>query len=164
MPDRYLLPLTMVTAGGAAIVGGVFLAFSTFVMTGIRALPPGPGLTAMQSINRAAPTPVFMLALLGTAAASLVLGLSSLFDLAEPAAVHRVIGSALYLLAIALTIVYHIPRNNALDTVDPAAPDAARRWAEYAPGWVSWNHLRTIAAIAGAAILILAVRVGERMA
>ena len=59
--------LTVVTAVACGLVGGVFFAFSTFVMRGLRDAPPEAGLRAMQSINRAAPTPLFMLAFIGTA-------------------------------------------------------------------------------------------------
>jgi uncharacterized membrane protein len=163
MPNRFLLPLTMISAGGAAVVGGVFFAFSTFVMQALRRLPPAQGLAAMQSVNRAAPAPLFMLALFGTALTCVALGVAALRETGEPAAVHRLVGSALYLVAVVLTIVYHIPRNNALDTVDPTGADAAQRWRAYLPGWTAWNHVRTIASLAGATALILAIRVGERM-
>ena len=60
---------TLVTAGGCALVGGVFFAFSSFVMDGLGRLPDAQGTAAMQSINRSAVTPAFMAALFGTGAA-----------------------------------------------------------------------------------------------
>ncbi len=56
--------LAAVAAVGAATIGGVFFAFSTFVMRALRDLEPRQGLTAMQAINRAAPNPLFMTAAL----------------------------------------------------------------------------------------------------
>ena len=94
----------------------------------------------MQSINRAAPTPLFMLALFGTAVACVVLGVWSLLDLDRDGAWLVVAGCALYLVTIVVTGVYHVPRNNALlATDDPSA------WTAYAGPWVAWNHLRTLA-------------------
>jgi uncharacterized membrane protein len=46
-----LTALTFVAALGAALNGGVFFAFSTFVMSGLARLRPADGIAAMQSIN-----------------------------------------------------------------------------------------------------------------
>lgn len=59
--------LVLVAAVGAGLTAGVFLAFSSFVMTGLGRAPAPVGVRAMQEINRAAPNPVFMLTLFGTA-------------------------------------------------------------------------------------------------
>jgi uncharacterized membrane protein len=61
----------------------------------------------------------------------------------------RLTGAALYLVAFGITVGYHIPRNNALDTVDVGSATAAQFWADYYEGWVRWNHARSAAAIAG---------------
>jgi len=61
--------LTGVAALGSATVGGVFYGFSTFIMRGLRQLPPASGAAAMQQINIAAVRPGLMAALFGTAAA-----------------------------------------------------------------------------------------------
>jgi uncharacterized membrane protein len=144
--------LTVVTAVACGLVGGVFFAFSTFVMRGLRDAPDEVGLAAMQSINRAAPTPLFMLALMGTAVACVVLGVWSLLDLDRDGAGLRVAGSALYLVTLVVTGVYHVPRNNALATAtDPIA------WTAYAGPWVSWNHVRTFASLGAAALLTISL-------
>ena len=67
--------LTLVAAVGSGLVAGVFFAFSSFVMPALRRLPDEQGISAMQSINKAAPTPVFMSALFGSAAVSLAVGI-----------------------------------------------------------------------------------------
>jgi uncharacterized membrane protein len=70
-------------------------------------------------------------------------------------------GSAVYLLGtIGLTITYHVPRNNALAALSPQRPEAADGWARYVTGWTRWNHLRAAAALAAAALLTLALRIG----
>ncbi|CAI7973531.1 DUF1772 domain-containing protein [Parafrankia sp. BMG5.11] len=162
MTERVLAPLTVVSAVGSGIVGGVFFAFSVFVMRALDGLPPAQGLQAMQGINRWAPTGWFMTALLGTALTCAVLGVSAALDLDRPGAALRLVGSVLYLVAIVVTIFYHVPRNDALAGVSPDGVDAARRWAEYLPGWTAWNHVRTITSIAAAATLTVAARVVEQ--
>ena len=57
-----------------------------------------------------------------------------------------------------LTIVYHVPRNDALALVDPSSPGAARAWAHYLQPWTAWNHVRTVTALAGTTAFILALR------
>ena len=82
----------------------------------------------MQSINAAAPTPLFLVTLLGTALVSVVLGISSLARLDQTGAGFQLAGSALYVAAVLVTVVHHVPSNEALATVDPRAPDAGGHW------------------------------------
>ncbi|MGB6365044.1 MAG: anthrone oxygenase family protein, partial [Thermoanaerobaculia bacterium] len=49
-------------------------------------------------------------------------------------------------------------RNNALAAVDPASAAGAELWASYLTAWTAWNHVRTVAALAAAAALSLALR------
>ncbi|HEX8803959.1 MAG TPA: anthrone oxygenase family protein [Acidimicrobiales bacterium] len=158
--DRSLPALTVVTAVGSGVVGGVFFAFSAFVMRALDRLPARQGLAAMQSINVMAPTAPLMILLVGTALCSLVLGGSALFRLDEAVARYQLAGAALYLLAVAITGIYHVPRNDALTALDPSAADAVARWRAYIPGWVLWNHVRTATSVAGAVLLTVAGRIG----
>jgi len=114
----------------------------------------------MQSINTAAPTPWFMAALFGTALACVTLAVGALFRIDEPDAVYHLVGGLLYLAVIVLTIVYHIPRNDALAAVDPDSADGASYWSYYVSAWTAWNHVRTILSIAAAGTLTIALRVG----
>ena len=63
------------------------------------------------------------------------------------------------LVAVVLTAAYHVPHNDALDLLDPTAPDTVARWRAYAAGWTRWNHLRTVSC-AAAAVLLGAAAVG----
>lgn len=135
--------IAIVTAAtGAGLAGGVFFAFSSFVMTALRKLPPAQGVASMQSINRQAPTPVFMTLLFGTAAVSIGLGVHALANGDQPATGWVVAASACYLTAIGLTAAYHVPRNNRLATFDPTTAEAARYWTTYVTQWTTANHLR----------------------
>jgi uncharacterized membrane protein len=152
--------LTGVAAVGSGVVAGVLLAFSTFVMKALTRIPSPSGLVAMQSINRFAPNPIFMVVLFGTAAVCLTLGGQSLTRLRQAGAIWAVAGCALYLAAIVITVTYHVPRNNALALVDPLQPGASAQWSRYASGWTAWNHIRTGAALAASAALTVALRIG----
>lgn len=143
------------------LMGGVFLAFSAFVMAALGALPSARGVAAMQSVNRAAVTPVFMTALFGAAAVCAVLVAAGAGAWGEPHAARLVVGGALYLAGVIVpTIAFHVPRNEALARMEPDAPAAPAAWAAYLREWTSGNHVRTVSAAAAAAVLADALRVG----
>ena len=73
-PVALMEMLIVCTAIACAAMGGVFFAFSSFVMRALARMPPAQGIAAMQSIDIVAVTPVFMTALFGTAAACVVVG------------------------------------------------------------------------------------------
>jgi uncharacterized membrane protein len=148
--------LTIGTAVGSGLVAGVLFGFSSFVMRALDRLPAAEAVAAMQSINREAPTPLFMAALLGTGATATALGISALTRLEEPVARLQLAGSALYLAAVVITAVYHVPRNDALASVDARGVAAAAEWARYSGPWTGWNHVRTLAALGGATLLTVA--------
>ena len=149
---------TLATALGSGLVAGVFFAFSTFVMDALARLPAAEGIAAMQSINRAAITPLFMAVLLGTAVAALGLVAWSLATWGERRSAWVLAGGALYVAgAILPTLARNVPLNDALATVDPGGAEAARRWAAYVSDWTTSNHVRGIAALAAAALLTVAL-------
>jgi uncharacterized membrane protein len=160
MIEGFLFVLTLVTAVACGLVAGFFFAFSACVMKALARLPGAQGIAAMNSINVTVINPWFMLAFLGTALASVVLVIAAFIEWGEPYAVYLLVGGLLYLAGvILLTGRYHVPRNNALAALDPNDPDAERQWDRYVRGWTAWNHVRTIAPLASAALLTIALRV-----
>jgi uncharacterized membrane protein len=144
-----------VAAVSAAAMGGVFFAFSTFVMRALGRLPPAQGMAAMQQINRAAPTPWFMVPLFGTAALGVGVAVGAA---GEPGAGLAAAGAAVYLAGVVLTVAYHVPRNEALDRRDAASPDSEPVWSTYLRSWTAANHLRTLTCLAAAAAWAVALR------
>lgn len=51
MGERTLFYLALAAAIGTGLVGGIFYAFSSFVMTALGRISPEQGVTAMKSIN-----------------------------------------------------------------------------------------------------------------
>lgn len=150
--------LKLCTALGCGLVAGVFFAFSTFVMSALARLQPREGITAMQAINITAINPLFMVALFGTAAACLLLGVSSLLQGYQPDATYLLVGSLLYLIGtVIVTIAFNVPLNNALAIVKSDSTEGATLWAKYLTTWTLWNHVRTIAALVAAALFTLAL-------
>ena len=158
MIDDLLFALTFVAAIGCGLVAGIFFAFSTFVMKALARIPSAGGIAAMQSINVVVINPWFMGAFFGTALACLVLVVSSLFRLNESSAIYLLIGSLLYLIGtIGVTMVFNVPRNDALAAADPESADGGKLWDGYVTSWTRWNHVRTAAALAAAILLTFAL-------
>jgi uncharacterized membrane protein len=151
-----LTALTALTALGCAVSAGVLFAFSSFVMAGLGRLPDREGAAAMQSINVTAVRPVFMTVLFGTALLCVAEIVVAVRVWGEPRAVWLLLGAALYLAGvIGLTAGYHVPLNDRLAAMDPAA--AAAYWPDYLRNWTRWNHLRALSGVAAAAALIYAL-------
>jgi uncharacterized membrane protein len=143
MMDGFLFVLTLLAALGCAMMAGVFFAFSAFVMKALARLPAEQGVAAMQAINVAAVTFAFMTALFGTAVACGALAVWALFAWGERFAPYLLVGGVLYLVGtILLTIAYHVPRNEALATIEPRDAEAVDYWRRYLTGWTAWNHVR----------------------
>ncbi len=158
MMDSLLFGLTLFCALGCGLMAGVFFAFSSFVMRALARIPPTQGIPAMQSINKVVINPLFLGVFIGTAAACLLLAVLAASRWPQQGAAHLVIGGLFYLAGTFLvTVVFNVPMNEALDGVEPASADAPSEWAHYLARWTAWNHVRTVAALLGAAVLTLAL-------
>lgn len=156
MIDGWRFVLILLSALGSGLIAGAFFAFSTFVMKALGRLQPPQGIAAMNSINVVVINPWFLGVFVGTAVACLVLAISSLFMWQKPGAGYLLAGSLLYVVGTFLvTMAFNVPRNDALAAVDPASAEGARLWADYLSSWTAWNHVRTAAALAAAALLTL---------
>lgn len=141
---------------GCGLVAGVFFAFSTFVMKALAQRPPAEGIAAMQAINITVINLWFMTAFLGTAVVCLFLAISSLLKWHQPSAAYLLVASLLYLIGTFLvTIAFNVPLNDALAVVKPDSAEGANLWTKYLTDWTLWNHVRTIAALAATAVLML---------
>jgi uncharacterized membrane protein len=138
---------------GCGLIGGVFFAFSTFVMSALARLQPPQGIAAMQSINITVINPWFMTAFLGTALVCVFLAIAALLKWHQPSSAYWLIGSLFYLVGTVLvTFIFNVPLNDALMEVEPSSAEGASLWAKYLTHWTVWNHVRTVAAIAAAAL------------
>lgn len=150
--------LTILCALGAATVAGTFFTFSTFTIAGLKRLGPAEGAAAMQAINEEAPKAPYMLLLLSTAAAFLVVMVHAGLHLAEPAACLRLVAGALYLGGVVLlTGLYHVPRNDALAALDPVSAEGIAYWGTYLAEWVWMNHVRTVAPLVAALLMTVSL-------
>ena len=158
MTQQHYFALKLFSALGCGLIAGVFFAFSSFVMNALARLQPTQGIAAMQSINITVINPLFMAAFLGTATVCIFLAISSVLRWHQPGAAYLLIGSLLYLIGtVGVTIACNVPLNEALARVEPGSTEGASLWVSYLANWTAWNHVRTTAALAAAAMLTIAL-------
>ena len=152
-----LIPVVGTTALlGSALVGGIFFAFSSFIMKALARVPPAEGIGAMQSINVVVLNPSFLGAFIGTAVLSLSAGGLALAGWGRPSASFFLAGALFYLVGtFGVTGLGNIPLNNQLAAVSATDPGAREVWERYLGRWTMWNHVRTVAAMAAALLFSL---------
>ena len=155
--ENLRLSLILFAIVGSAASGGIFFAFSTFVMRALGQLPPAQGIAAMQAINITVINPWFMMAFFAPAVAGVLLSLSLIFQWQQSIAPYLLTASLLYLVGtIGTTAIGNIPLNDALAVVTPTSVKGSTLWAKYLTNWTFWNHVRTAAALLAAILFGLA--------
>jgi uncharacterized membrane protein len=158
MADHLLFVVTLLGALGCGLIAGVFFAFSTFIMKALDRIMPSQGIAAMQSINIVVLNPWFLGVFLGTAVDCVVALLLSVYHWDKPGAVYVVAGAVLYLVGtFYVTVVFNVPKNNALASVKLGQPRATDTWTAYVSSWTKWNHVRTAASFAAMLAFILSL-------
>ncbi len=152
-----LIPVVGTTALlASALVGGVFFAFSSFLMKALARLPAAEGIAAMQSINVVVINPSFMGAFIGTAVLSLGASGLALAGWGRPSAPFFLGGAIFYVLGTFLvTALGNVPLNDQLAAVSATDPGARDVWEHYLGRWTMWNHVRTAAAMVAALLYSL---------
>jgi uncharacterized membrane protein len=137
-----------------AFVGGVFLAFSDFIM---RSLAQTGSIDAMQAINREVFRWVFMMLFLGMAPLSLVVAVyGGVFVGGGPGMLMLAAGLIYVIGCFGVTVRFNVPMNEALAKMKPSENAAQTYWTgTYVPRWTLWNSVRTLACGVSAALLLL---------
>ncbi len=154
----YVLYFTAFSAIACAMVSGVFLSFSDFVMRSLDKSERAAGIEAMQRINREVFRTLFMVLLIGMFVLSPVLiwlGWSNFVGLPS---VLIIAGAAVYCVGVfAVTLFGNVPMNVRLDRLTHSSTEADAYWtATFYPRWTFWNHVRTASAAVASACFLLA--------
>jgi uncharacterized membrane protein len=137
--------LTLGALVGTGLMGGLFFAFGTAVMSSLQRMPAGQGATAMNLINVRIQNPLFLLVFLGTALVCLALGVLG-FVQDTPGKWWLLAGAALYLVGVmVVSFAINIPLNDRLAAVDPKSAAGATEWLNYLARWNPANNLRAVA-------------------
>ena len=139
-----------------ALLGGVFLAFSDFIMRSLANTGGAGGAEAMQVINREVFRSVFMILFIGMAPVSLWISGYSLYGLGGTAATLITLAGIVYLLgAFGVTVAFNVPLNATLATMNLGSEETHRFWTgTYLPRWTFWNSIRTVACIAASGLTL----------
>jgi uncharacterized membrane protein len=146
------------SALSCGLMAGLYFAFSAFIMRALGRIERSAGIAAMNAINVDIQQSLFMPVFLGSTLAAVILAVVALLDLAAPYALPALIGGAIYVAGMfGVTMVRNVPLNNALAALDGSDEDGDRQWARYLSQWTRWNHVRTLASLAGCALYIASI-------
>jgi uncharacterized membrane protein len=136
---------------GCALLGGVYFAFSVFIMKALEQAGTA-GIVAMKSINAVILRSWFMPLFFTTTLASAILGVIGFLEIPEPLGIYLAAGGIIYFAGMFLvTVLFNVPLNNAL------AAAGEENWVRYLSRWTTWNHVRTVSCVVAAALFILAL-------
>ncbi len=148
--------LAVVAMLGSALIGGVFYAFSSFIMKALARMPTEEGIAAMQSINIVVINASFLGAFIGTAVISLMLAVLAIKGWGMPSAPWLLAGALLYLLGTFLvTALGNVPLNEELAAVSATDSSAVAVWEHFLDQWTTLNTLRTTASVTAALSLTI---------
>ena len=140
-----------------AIVAGVFLSFSDFIMAGLDRAKPGSGVDGMQQINRTVFRSIFLTTFLSLI--PLTTGFA-LYAFARTDGMARnliLAATAAYLLSVVVvTAACNVPMNERLAKLPAGSDEARNYWHIYSHRWTRWNHVRTVGSVATSALFLLA--------
>lgn len=143
------------------LTAGAFAVFAHAVMPGLRSTDDHTFVAAFQSIDRAIINPWFMAGdFVGALLLTLAAAVSHLGRAASPWILAAL---ALYLIAFVVTIVVHVPLNDAIKAA--GNPDRIRDLAGvrehfHETRWVTWNVVRVATTITAFACLVWAASRG----
>ena len=140
---------------GCGLIGGLYFAFSAFIMRALASIDRAAGIAAMNSINTAILRSAFMPLFLGTTLACAALVVVGATQAGTPRGLLSIAGGLVYVIGMfVVTMAFNVPLNNAL--LRGGEQDTAT-WRRYLVIWTRWNHLRTFASLAASALFIAAL-------
>lgn len=140
-----------------AFEGGVFKAFSEFVMKGLLKAAPPSGIESMQQINKSVIRTEFVAALFTITVFSIAFAIYGMFALDGTVSLIIITAALIYLCSVFLmTLFGNVPMNNKLEKLDHAAPESIEYWKYYGRAWTRLNHFRSLGSIVTAGLYIIA--------
>ncbi len=157
MTYQWTLYFCLFLALWSAVIGGVFSAFSEFIMAGLLRAAPAGGIESMQHINRTVIKTQFVAGIFSIAVFSALFAIYSLMVFEGAALVTLVLAPLVYLPSVFLMTMFgNVPMNNTLAGLDHNSPEAETYWIEYGRVWTRRNHIRSVGSILTAGLYIIA--------
>lgn len=141
----------------SAFEGGIFKAFSEFVMKGLANANPSSGIEVMQNINQTVLKTEFVASLFGITIFSITFAAYSFFVVEGWALVLIVAAAPTYVLSVFLVTIFgNVPMNNKLADLGHQSDQGVSYWSIYTRNWTRLNHLRTLGSFLTAMIYLMA--------
>lgn len=158
MMDMIITALLWFSIVACGLLAGLYFTFSAFAMTALGRIDVPAGVAAMNSINAVIQRSLFMPLFVGSSLSSLALAGIALTARDRPGACAMLAGGLVYFAGMfVVTMIFNVPRNNALAASDPASPAGSALWARYLREWTWWNHVRTLASTAALVLFVIAL-------
>lgn len=153
-----IIAMLWFSALSCGLLAGLYFAFSAFVMRALGRIEAKAGIAAMNAINADIQRSPFMPLFLGSSFTAAILVPVALRRLGLPYGPPMLAGSLIYLPGMFLvTMVRNVPLNNGLMLADGASAEGRAVWTRYLSHWTRWNHVRTLASLAGCALYVRAI-------
>lgn len=144
---------TITAIVGTALIGGIFFAFSNFVMKALERVPSSEGMLAMQTINVTVLNHWFLGVFMGTAVVCLVLAIVSIATWTSSHSPYLLGGAVCYIGGTWLVTAFgNVPLNDELADAESGDPESLKVWGHYIHRWTDLNSRRTGAAILAAVL------------
>ncbi|MEM8987063.1 MAG: anthrone oxygenase family protein [Pseudomonadota bacterium] len=141
----------------SAVVGGVFSAFSEFIMAALLRAEPAGGIEAMQHINRTVIKTQFVAGIVLITIFSIMFAMYAASNFDGYARATVILASLVYVSTVFLmTLFGNVPMNKKLERLDHATPDAKSYWVTYGRVWTRLNHFRSLGAVLTAVLYTIA--------
>ncbi len=142
--------LLWAAALSTGLIAGIYLAFSMFIMTSLKALNSSIAIACMNSINKLIIGSGFMPLFFGSSLLSLLIVLFGPDSLWLNSAAIIYLGGML-----GCTLRFNVPLNKRLQYAPTQYEDQV--WQRYAKTWTRWNHIRTLSSLYACIIYINAL-------
>jgi uncharacterized membrane protein len=144
---------------GSALIGGIFFAFSNFIMKALQRVPPPEGMLAMQTINVTVLNRGFLGAFMGTALLCLVIGVIAIAEWELARSPYLLGGAVAYIGGTwFVTVLGNVPLNDKLAAADRESPESTEIWIDYLDRWTKLNSQRAGAAVCASALFLIGLR------
>ena len=150
---------TIAAIVGTALIGGIFFAFSNFVMKALERVPSSEGMLAMQTINVTVLNRWFLGVFMGTAVVSLFLAIIAIVEWTSAYSPYLLGGAVSYIGGTWLVTAFgNVPLNDELAAVESEDPRSSKIWNHYLHRWTELNSRRTGAALLAAVLFGIALQ------
>jgi uncharacterized membrane protein len=138
---------------GSALIGGIFFAFSNFIMKALARVPSSEGMLAMQTINITVLNPGFLGAFMGMALIGMMLAIVAIVGWESASSPYLLGGAVAYVGGTwFVTVMGNVPLNDKLAALNPDDPESTKVWEQYLDHWTRLNTQRAGAALLAAVL------------